>query len=143
MGIKIPRVLLLCAFAALGVEGFSVAPSTVTSSRRALRLGPAAAPSVGATSLPLIGGRSAEKRSLRLRGHAAATMQLGDKDKGKGGTSLLEKPITTPSPTGEGQVDPKKPYHVLLFNDVSPSTPSLPLSPRHTGKPGLHIQGRN
>lgn len=118
---------LLLVVACAAVHGFQAVPvlSGAPSLQRALR--PSFAGSLARGAGPVFPGGGTEgrkrQRILLLRSNAAATMQLGEKN--TGGTSVLERPtVTTASPSNEEVVDPKKPYHVLLFNDVG--TPLLP-----------------
>lgn len=81
------------------------------------------------TSLPAVARSGAsicdERAEVRraspaLRGTIAWGMQFG-KESGK--SAVLDKPVVAPAPGDVQQKDPEKPYHVLLFNDVSPLTP--------------------
>ena len=132
LALKTFLVLVACA----AVHGFQSVPSLSGASPLPRALRPSFAGSLARGAGPVVAGSDVDgrrQRILLLRGTSAATMQLGEKN--TGGTSVLERPtVTTANPSNEEVVDPKKPYHVLLFNDVGtpPSMGTLlsPLSSR-------------
>ena len=117
-------LVALCAISC--VQGFTVPTSPALNAARRLGcIGTASASSssVGARSMGIsvLGSRRVAMQlrgpSMRLSDNA---MQLGDKS--TGGASVLDRPsvVTAPTPDDVAQVDPKKPYHVLLFNVTFP-----------------------